>query len=182
MTLVETIVAVALLVVCGIGGMYAFMVLNRYAAQERDLSAAKALCQERIEQVLTMTFRPATTTTAAPSLPAVIGQNQDPTVTYSILGTQPNYTTTGIYTGAESTTELVTIYTQQGDTTGTVATTNSNGGVTGTRTTTVAPSSLMDMNSPLVPLGVVQFTVTVAYIFHGQSYSYTMTTMRSPDT
>lgn len=163
MTLVETVVALGLLVICGISGFYAFMLINRYAARERNMSSAKALCQERIEQALTTPFRPPLV------LPNVTGQDSK---TYSILGTAANYTTAGVYTGAETFTEAVTVYVQQDPTSATA--------VPGTRTTTVVPSLLTD-SSGLGSLGMVQFTVTVAYTVNGDNRTYKMNTMRGTD-
>ncbi len=163
MTLVETVVALGLLVICGISGFYAFMQLNRYAARERNISSAKALCQERIEQALTMRFQPPT------SLPTVIGQ--DNITSYNILGTSTYYTPAGVYFGAESFAEPVTVYVQQDGST--------NSAIPGVRTTTVTPAPLTDTSS--TSLGMVQFAVTVAYTVNGENRTYNMYTMRGSD-
>lgn len=169
MTLVETIVALALLVVSGVAGVYSFMLLNRYAMRERNISSAKALCQERIDQALTTTFRP----TAVPqSVPAVLGQDG---AYYSILGTLvppiPPSTSPPTYNGTNTCTEPVTVYVQQDGST--------NSSVAGTRVTTATPAPFT--NGVGVSLGIEQFTVTVTYTFNGESRTYSMYTMRSPD-
>ncbi len=165
MTLVETVVALALLVVSGVAGMYSFMLLNRYAMRERNVSSAKALCQERIDQALTATFRP---TGLLPSVPAVLGQDGN---TYNILGTLSS-ATPPVYNGTITcAAEPVTVYVQQDGSTASA--------VTGTRVTTATPAPFLDANS--LSLGVEQFTVTVTYTFNGESRSYSMYTMRSPD-
>ncbi len=162
MTLVEVMISLGLLVVCGVSGIYSFMLLNRYAARERAVSSAKALCQERIEQALTMSFRPPAT------LPVVNCQNSS---TYNLLGSSSNYTSGGIYIGAETYTEPVTVYVQQDPASAT--------SISGTRTTTVTPAPLADTNGGV--LGVVQLAVTVAYTINGENRTYQMWAMRSSD-
>ena len=85
-------------------------------------------------------------------------------------------TTFGQFTGGSGQTSLaepVTVYATRDGSTGSA--------VTGTRTTTVALSPLNDANAATNSLMIVQFTVTVAYTYRGQSYSYSMYTMRGPD-
>ena len=162
MTLVETIISLALLIVSGVAGVYSFMLLNRYAARERYITEAKALCQERIEQVLTLLYTPPGT------LPTVTGQNG---TLYSILGTSTNYTSAGVYTAAESFQEPVTLYLAQDPTSAST--------VTGTRTTLVTPANMIDSSGTGLVLPMVQFTVTVAWVANGENHSYSMYTMRA---
>ena len=171
LTMVEVLVSMAVLAITAVGGVSGFMLLNQHASAMRNLSSAKALCQERIEQVQTMPFVPPT------DLPSVSSQLSAST-TFDILGSKANYDTTGKFsstTGVTTSNESVQVYVQQDGTTATV---------TGTRTTTVTLTSLSDgLSTATAPpsLKVVSFTVNVAYTFRGKSYSYSMYTLRSPD-
>jgi len=87
-------------------------------------------------------------------------------------------TTTGAFTGGANyvtSTENIPVYTQ---TDGTSA--NASANVTFKRVTTVSPTTLTYL-AKLSSLNIVQFTVTVSYVFHGQTYSMSMTTLRGPD-
>ena len=196
-TLVETMVSCGVLVMVVAGSMYSFMVLNRYAANLRNLSAAKELCQERVEQVSTMSFSPPSTTPLVPGqdgkyyyilgMPSVLpaipsGLTAMPTtVPSSSPQAAADYNSSGAYTdgsGMASLVEPVTIYGPRNGTTASA--------VTGTRTTTVTLSPLIDYTALAYAgtsqsLNIVQFTVTVAYTFHGNSYSYSMYTLRGSD-
>ena len=187
LTLVEVMVSMAILVLTTVGGVSGFMIFNNYAASSRNISSAKALCQERIEEVQTMIFTPPTV------VPTVTGQMDTATnyTNYFLLGPGSNSvngsqnvkvnsvynTTTGVYTGSSPLTpnvpEPVRVYVQQDGVTNTVI---------GTRTTTVSLSSLVDTSaSKFGSLGVMMFTVTVNYTYRGKAYSYSMYTLRSPD-
>ena len=191
LTLVEVMVSMAILVLTTVGGVSGFMIFNNYAASSRNISSAKALCQERIEEVQTLIFTPPS------SVPTVIGQMDTTTnnTNYFLLGPGSNSvagmvngvpgakvpsvynTTTGVYTGSNPLTpnvpEPVRVYVQQDGVTNTVI---------GTRTTTVSLASLVDgSGSGLGSLGVMSFTVTVNYTYRGKPYSYSMYTLRSPD-
>ena len=190
LTLVEVMVSMAVLVVTTVGGVSGFMVFNNYAASSRNISSAKALCQERIEEVQTMIFTPPS------NVPTVIGQMDTAlnNTNYFLLGPGSNSvsgmvnglpgpsvpsvynTTTGVYTGSSPLTpnnpEPVRVYVQQDGVTNTVI---------GTRTTTVSLAPLVDTSgSGLGSLKVMSFTVTVNYTYRGKSYSYSMYTLRSP--
>ena len=199
-TLIETMVSAGVLVMVVAGSMYSFMVLNRYAGNLRNLSSAKELCQERIEQVTTLSFSPPSVTPLVPGqdgnyyyilgMPSVLpsvptGYTTMPTtVPSSSPQASADYNSTGTYTGGSGTTTLtepVTIYATRDNTS------LSGTAVTGTRTTTVTLSPLVDYTSATylpvtnVSLNLVQFTVTVAYTYHGNAYSYSMYTLRGPD-
>ena len=180
-TLVEIMISIGVLALTSMGGISAFLLLNRYAANLRNMSEARALCQERIEQALTLRFLP-------PSSTVPLAPNSDPTSiaanpTLPILGAATNYsTTTSAYSGGsnlQTSTENIPIYTQSD---GTSASNSAN--VTYTRTTTVSPANLYYSTAVLTTttsLNVVLFTVTVSYVFHGQSYSTSMSTLRAPN-
>ena len=114
--------------------------------------------------------------------------NSDPVTspangTLAILGPTTAYSTTSsAYTGAsnlQTSTETIPVYTQSD---GTSASSSAN--VTYTRTTTVAPSGLMyatAAGNTTTSLNVILFTVTVSYVFHGTTYSTSMSTLRSPN-
>ena len=144
------------------GGMSAFLLLNKYAVTSRDLSMARALCQERIEQALTASYRP-----AKAALPAVPSSDPGSTAALYILGTASNYTA-GSFNGSANyttSTESIPVFTQSESTSG------SSGETIYTRTTTVSPTTY----------GVVQFTVTVSFAYRGQTYSTSITTLRGSD-
>ncbi len=180
-TLLEVIVSVAILALTTTGGIAAFLTLNRYAANLRNLSEARVLCQERIDQALTLRFLP-------PSSVVPLAPNSDPTTiaaspTLPILGATTLYnTTTSAYSGAnnlQTSTENIPIYTQSD---GTSAMSSAN--VTYTRTTTVTPSGLLyatATGNTTTSLNIMLFTVTVSYVFHGTTYSTSMSTLRSPN-
>lgn len=192
-TLIESMVSLAVLVIASVGCVFSFMQLNQYAANLRNLSSAKELCQERIEQASTMTFSPPGTVPLVPGQDGkyyfILGMpSAIPTLPTATAITVPtcspqtatDYSTAsstlGQFTGGSGQTSLVepiTIYTPRDGTT--------NSAITGTRTTTVALSPLMDASNVATSLKVVQFTVTVAYTYRGQSYSYSMYTLRGPD-
>ena len=174
LTLIEIMISLGVLAVTSVGGVSAFLLLNRYASNNRSITSAKELCQERIEQAQTMVYVPTTNT---PSVPGqlVNGVPSNPSNTFNILGTPSNYDATGQLTTSPLTTstENVNIYLKQETGTNVVA---------GTRTTTIAlPTGLQDITSGSGQLKIVQFTVTVAYSYRGQNYSYSMYTLRSAD-
>ncbi len=177
MTLVEVLVSMAVLVLTTVGGISGFMIFNKYAMSSRNLSSAKALCQERIEEAQTMIFTPPTV------VPTVTGQSDGKT--YYLLGPGSNspgqtsvYNSSGAYIGSNplvtTSGESVRVYVQEDGVTNTVA---------GTRTTSVSLSSLVDgsLGNSGASLNVITFTVTVTYTFRGTNYSYSMYTLRSPD-
>ena len=178
-TLVEVLVSLAVLVLTSVGGMTGFSLLNRYAMDNSDRSAAKALCQERIEQILTLPYRPIQGNASMP----VVTSQQDPSISYYLLGNaNSDYDlTTGIYTGAANqqtsgTSGEPVIISAQPNSTGTVATP-----VTGYRFTTVtkAPTTLVTTAGTSVPM--VLATVTVTWTIRGTTNSYSLYTLRSPD-
>ena len=179
-TLVEVMISIGILALGTMGGISAFMLLNRYAANLRNLSVARALCQERIEQALTLPFVP--TSSLVPMAP-----NADPTTnsaspTLPILGAATTYSTTsGAYNGGANTqtsSENIPVYTQSDGTTA-----NNSANVTYNRVTKVSPSTYtyITPTGAVASLDLVVFTVTVSYAAHDQTYSTTMSTMRSVD-
>lgn len=199
-TLVETMISLGVLVVVVAGSMYSFMVLNRYAGNLRNLSAAKELCQERIEQVSTSSFSPPSVTPLVPGqdgkyyyilgMPSVLpsippGCTAMPTtVPSSSPQATADYNSSGAFTGGSGTTTLVepvTIYTPLANAV------NNGTAVTGTRTTTISLSPIVDYTSANyspatnTSLNLIQFTVTVAYTYHGNNYTYSMYALRGPD-
>lgn len=177
LTLVEIMISLGVLVTTSVGGVSAFILLNRWASNERNLTAAKELCQERIEQAQTMTYVPNKNT------PSVTGQTVNGTTSgpFKILGdaygdTGADYDANGLLTTNSTVTtsnEPVNIYLRQDNGVNVIA---------GTRTTSIGlPTNLTDMASGTGQLKIVQFTVTVAYTYRGQNYSYSMYTLRSAD-
>ena len=185
-------VSMAILVLTTVGGVSGFMLFNQYAASSRNISSAKALCQERIEEVQTMIFTPPTqvptvtgqidgnnyfplgpgsnsVTIGSPSVPGVSVPSVYNATSGVYAGSSPLVTSAITSPGGES----VRVYVQQDGVTNTVL---------GTRTTTVSLASLTDA-SPIQSgsLNVMAFTVTVNYIYRGKNYSYSMYTLRSPD-
>ena len=176
-TLLEIMVSVAVLSITSVGGFAAFLSLNRYAANLRNLSTARALCQERVEQALALAFRP--TASIVPIAPNADAATKAATPMVAILGATTNYnTTSGAFTGGsnfQSSTETIPVYTQSD---GTSARNSAN--VTFTRTTTVSPTTL-NYAAKGTSLNLVLFTVNVSYVFHGTTYATSMTTLRGPD-
>ena len=183
MTLVEVLIAMGVLVITGIGGYSGFLLLNRYASNLRNMSRARALCQERIEQGLSLPFRP---TAIVPTFPAA--PSADPTVSSPtpcpILGTSSNYTS-GAFTGSNVQTSKETIpVLMQSENTLTSGASN----VTYTRTTTVSPAAFYLMtasggkvSATTTSLNMIQMTVTVSWIYRGTTYSTSMSTLRAQD-
>ena len=178
-TLIEVLVSLAVLVLTAVGGMTGFSLLNRYAMDNADRSAAKALCQERIEQILTLPYRPIQGNAFMP----VVTSQQDPSISYYLLGNaNSDYDlTTGLYTGTagqqtSGTSGEPVIISAQPNSTGTVTTP-----VTGYRFTTVtkAPTTLLTAAKTSVP--IVLATVTVTWTIRGTTNSYSLYTLRSPD-
>ena len=181
MTLVEVLIALTILVLTSFGGIGAFTLLNRYAATTRNACSAKALCQERIEQVMALPFHPPLT---VPSVPGAITGNGP----FNILGTGANwssdtppyingsnvtYAATSGTNGLQTSTEPVTICLQQDGATATV---------TGTRTTTV--KSIVTALTPAtgaINVPTVLFTVNVAYTDRNTTKTYSMSTLRAFD-
>ena len=176
MTLIEVMVAAGVLVITSVGGYSGFLLLNRQAANMRNISMARALCQERIEQTLTLPLRPVGKAPTFPTAPSAV-PNATPC---AILGTSANYSGSA-FTGnnLQTSIETIPIYTKS------EATDANYGTVTYTRTSTVTPASLNvlapDGSTGSSSLNVLQFTVAVSWTFRGSSYSTSMTTLRYPD-
>ena len=173
MTLVEVMIAFSILVLTSVGGVSGFVLLNRYAENNRCLSMARSLCQERIEQAQTLPYGP---TNVVPTLPSAPSSDPTNTTACTILGSTSNYTANG-YNGGnnlQTSSEKIPIYTQ---TTGTTA--SKSPAVTYTRTTAVTPVALNSTSG--TSLSLLQFTVTVSYVYRGQTYTTSMVTLRGPD-
>ena len=168
-------VSLAILSISSMGGVAAFMTLNRYAANLRKPQRGPGALQERIDQAQTMGFRP-----TASMVP--LAADADPTTATSkypagmpILGAswlRPPYdaavynTTTGAFTGGANyvtSTENIPVYTQSDGTSA-----NGSANVMLHARDDGLPD---DVRSPtlakLSSLNIVQFTVTVSYVFHG---------------
>ncbi len=169
-TLVEMMVALAVLALGVVALMTGFTTLNASAASSRLAVSAKALCQERIEQVITQPFHPPAQLTTVKGAP--------PNPDFNLMGTAANWTTAaGPYTdsspfsfqgvGAVQTSQdTVNVCVQQDGVTTSVS---------GVRTTTMSvPDST---NSPDLAL----FTVTLTYSYRGRTFSTTMSTLRAVD-
>ena len=168
------------------GGISAFLLLNRYAANLRNMSVARALCQERIEQAQTLTFLAPTTalpTGTMPMAPNADAATKATVTTVAILGTASNWNAaSSTYVGGsnlQTSTETIPVATQSENTTLSNA-----ANVTYTRTTTISPAPLYYIAGSVqttTSLNVLQFNVTVSYVFHGQTYSTFMNTLRGPN-
>lgn len=159
--------SLAVLAVTGIGTVSGFMLLNRYASDNRDRNAARFLCQERIEQALTLPYRPyITATNLTKVLPSVTGQ--DGTAIYP-LGKDTDYDNNGVYQGGtqQTSSEAVTISLQPN---GTQAAATP---VTGTRTTTLSVAN--------ATYSLMRVSVNVSWVIRGQTKSYTLYTVRTKD-
>ena len=177
MTLVEVMVAAGVLAITAMSGFSGFLLLNRYAANLRNITVARSLCQERIEQAMTLPFRPGASTPVVPSAPSA-----DPTSTgaRTILGTATNYTNGAFNAGndVQTSTETIPFFTKQESTNITTDPT-----VVFTRTVTVSPANLNAYASSGAgaSLNIIKFTVTVSWTFRNSNYSTAMTALRSPD-
>ena len=175
LTLVEVIISIGILALTSMGGVSGFFLLNRYAANLRNMSLARALCQERIEQAQALLFQPTKGT-----VPAVASADPSNTAACTILGTAANYSaTTGAFTGGtlQTSSETIPVYTQSE---GTAA--NKSPNVTYTRATTVWQAPLANISgASTASLYVVAMTVNVSYTFRGQTYATAMSTLRSPN-
>ena len=63
-TLVEIVVSMALIGTISVGVMMSFSSANRIGSVDRSLTYARALCQDRIEQMLSQPYSPSTTVPA----------------------------------------------------------------------------------------------------------------------
>jgi len=165
-TLVEAMFAMGVLIFVAAASITGLSRANQFAAVQRNQSAAKALCQERVEQALKMPFNP----------PSVLPSVNDINGTaLNILGTPgqvwppatgtvwPN-PTAGRETSRESIAlgNAVPLYRDEND----------NAVILATRVTT--------MERVDATLTVVRFTARVEYTYRGQTYSCEVYTMRSP--
>ena len=166
-TLAEVLISLTILVLTGVGSVSGFMLLNRYATTNRDRAAAKALCQERIEQIVSLPFRP-----KDGIVPTVVGQDGN---TYyllgqSVSGATPSYDKNNAYIGAanaQTSSEAVTLALQPNGTSTALTP------VTGTRTTTVSVAN--------ATLYLMRVTVTVTWTSRNDTNSYTLYALRGPD-
>ena len=178
MTLAEVMIAFAILALTSVGGVSGFLLLNRYAENNRSLSLARALCQERIEQAQTLPYRP---TDATPTLPSAPSSDPSNTAACTILGTAANYKS-GVYSGGsnlQTSSETIPIYSYTSGVSGGAA-------VTYKRTTAVSPAALTYYNgttsaATTTSLNLLQFTVAISYVYRGKTYGTSMTTLRGPD-
>jgi type II secretory pathway pseudopilin PulG len=162
-TLVETLVALSILTLTVTSMMSAFTLLNREATVSRNQSSAKALCQQRIEQAMSLPFHPPAV------LPSIDGFNllgkasdwagSSPPYT---MGSKPDFQQSG--QTVQTSTETVNVHVEQDGVTVRVP---------GTRTTTIACTDNV--------LNLAQFTVTVRYVFRSKTFNYQMYCLRASD-
>ena len=162
-TLVEMLVAFGVLALTMVGLFSSFTFLNGYAAVSRNQSSAKALCQQRIEQVLSLPFHPPLTVPVSDGF-YLLGQASNWTAASGPYTNSSPASFTGPAAGIQTSSETVSIYVAQDGTTVQVP---------GTRTTTVACTN--------TALNLAQFTVRVAYVYRSKSYSYAMYVLRGAD-
>lgn len=181
LTLIEVMVAAGVLVITSVSGYSGFLLLNRRAANMRNLSMARALCQERIEQALTLPYSPNPPKPASPTFPAAPSADPSHTAAYMLLGSASNYSGSTYNGGADLQTSLekISIYTRSEFNSTTGGST-----VDYTRTTKVSPSGLTAYaTAPATgsALNTLLFTVSVSWTFRGSTYSTSMSTLRSQD-
>lgn len=177
MTIIELMVAAGVLVITSVGGYSGFLLLNRQAANMRNMSMARALCQERIEQALTLPFDP---TASTPSLPTAPSSDPAATADRTILGTASNYTSGALAASTQTSTESIPISTKSESTAASPGAT-----VVYTRTSSLTAGGLSalgtDGSTSTKSLNTVLFTVNVSWTFRGSTYATSMSTLRAPD-
>ena len=89
--MIEPLVAVTIVMIVASSTLYALFSANRYATQQRYVSAAKAACQERIDQALTRPF-------TSSSVPSFLGGTWPLPATETLTATE----TVPIYVPQES--------------------------------------------------------------------------------
>ena len=168
-TLVEAMVSLTVLALTGISSVSGFMLLNRYASDNRDRAAARMLCQERVEQILTLPFRPYTNAANKTKVVPIVAPQSSATNSIYPLGKETDYDDDGSYkSGTQQTSnEAVTIYMQPNGSQVALAP------VTGTRTTTLSAAN--------GDLKLMRVAVTVTWINRGKTNSYTLYTLRTLD-
>ena len=163
-TLVELIVATTVIGLVAGSSIYALLDANRFAATQRVRTAAKAACQERIDQALTTPYSPPDALpalfTTAGSIPAPNGNPDRGTQTVDSLSPAGQLLKSS---------EPISLYFAQDD----EQKDQSHAQVQATRTTRV---SLSDAT-----LGLVRVWVRVDYTFRGKTYAYEMYVVRAPD-
>jgi type II secretory pathway pseudopilin PulG len=163
MTLVEVLVAVAIVSLTVTSMMSAFTLLNQMASISRNQSSAKALCQQRVEQVLSLPFHPPA---VLPSIDGfnLLGQASDWTASAPpyTMGSKPAFQQPG--TSVQTSTEAVSVHVEQDGATVTVP---------GTRKTSITCTD--------PTLNLAQFTVTVSYTYRSRRFNYDMYCLRGSD-
>jgi type II secretory pathway pseudopilin PulG len=142
-TLIELMVATAVIIIVGIAGVQALAMMNSKAAAMRILNNARAAVQRDIDTAMGVPY-----TTA--SVPAILATTPSTGTVYVDSGTGNLET---VVLMSNSTTPLIT----------------------GTMTRTV----LAQANGQNQPLLSITFSLTYTYRKH--NYTYSMTTLRAPD-
>jgi type II secretory pathway pseudopilin PulG len=151
-TLMEVVMALAVIGTMGAGCYVGFNSLNAYAVSSRLYSEAQTCAQNQIDLILSKEpFDPV--------------NNKVP----SVLGGQV------LAANASTTTTTPNVFIYKDPVTGSVV-------VTGTMTTTITnPGSTMTFAGTTANLNTYRATVTVSYTFRKTNYSVSMDTMRTAD-
>lgn len=152
-TLIEIVIALAVLGTMAAGCYIGFNAINEYSVSSRLYSEAQTVCQNQIDLILSK--EPFDVTTTPKKVPTVLLLDSERTPTGPLV--QNN------------------VFIYQDPVTGKVV-------VTGTMTTTVANvGSTMTFAGTTANLNVRKATVTVSYKFRNRNYSVAMDTMRTAD-
>jgi prepilin-type N-terminal cleavage/methylation domain-containing protein len=151
-TLMEIVVALAVLGTMAAGCFAGFNAINTYSISSRLYSEAQTCAQNQIDLILSKD-------------PFDVTTNIVPTV----LGGQ------ALAANASTTVTTPNVFIYQDPVTGNVV-------VTGTMTTTITnTSSTMNFTGTSQDLNIYRATVTVSYSFRGTNYNVSMDTMRTAD-
>ena len=151
-TLMEVVIALAVIATMGGGCYIGFNSLNAYAVSSRLYSEAQTCAQNQIDLILSKEpFDPTNN-----KVPAVLGGQV-------------------LASGASSTVTTPDVFIYQDPVSGQVV-------VRGTMTTTITnPGFTMTFAGSTANLNVYRATVTVSYSFRGKDYNVSMDTMRTAD-
>lgn len=152
-TLVEVVIALAVLGTMAAGCYIGFNAINEYSVSSRLYSEAQTVCQNQIDLILSK--EPFDVTTTPKKIPTVLLLNSERSPAGPLV--QPN------------------VFIYQDPVSGKVV-------VTGSMTTTVADvGSTMAFAGTTANLNVRRATVTVSYKFRNRDYNVTMDTIRTAD-
>lgn len=156
-TLLEVVMALAVIATMGGGCYIGFNSLNAYAVSSRLYSEAQTCAQNQIDLILSKEpFDPVNN-----KVPTVLGGGTCQCQTLAV--------------GASTTVTTPNVFIYQDPVSGQVV-------VTGTMTTTITnPGATMTFAGTTTNLNVYRATVTVSYTFRGKNYNVSMDTMRTAD-